>query len=183
MINERMGLRVKRAWLETMLKLRVSKKALKYATGGLGDADLIPTGRLEIQVRHRDGRVEEHGLVSTKMVDTSGVNYIAALLASGAANTMYYHASGTGTVAPAITDTALGTEVGTRATGTHTASGNVYTSVGVVNYTGTYAITEMGIFSASTAGTLLDRFTFAALNVISGDTITFTFTLTLPAGG
>lgn len=179
-MNYRMEL--KRIWMEALLRLRVTTKAAKYATGVLR-GDLIPTGRLSVRINHKDGTVTDYGLVSTKMVDTSGVNYIAAMMAAGSTNTMYFHASGTGTTAPAITDTALVTEVGTRATGTHTSSTNIYTSVGTVSYTATYAITEMGIFSASTAGTLLDRFTFSTLNVVSGDTITFTFNLTLPAGG
>lgn len=168
--------------MEALLRLRVTAKAAKYATGVL-QGDLIPTGRLSVKVNHKDGTITDHGLVSTKMVDTSGVVYLAAMMAAASANTMYFHASGTGTIAAAITDTTLGAEVGTRAIGTHTSSSNVYTSVGTVSYTATYAITEMGIFSASTAGTLLDRFTFAALNVVNGDTITFTFNLTLPAGG
>lgn len=168
--------------MEKYLALRGLKRAVGKVSGMLQD-DLFPTGRLQATVIRADGQKEELGLISTQMVDTTGVTYLAALLAGGTANTMYYHGTGTGTTAAAITDTALGTEVGTRATGTHTSSTNVYTSVGLVSYTGTYAITEQGIFSASTAGTLLDRSVFAAINVVSGDSIQFTYTLTLPAGG
>ncbi|MDE2105600.1 MAG: hypothetical protein KGL39_50705 [Patescibacteria group bacterium] len=175
-------LEMKRIWREALLRLRVGKKAAAY-TLGLIEGDLVATGRLSAKVFRGDGTVEDLGLISTQLVDTSGVNYLASLLASGSANTMYYHATGTGTTAAAITDTALVTEVGTRATGTHTSSTNVYTTIGTCTPGGTYAITEWGCFSASTAGTLLDRAVFAAINVTSADSIQFTFNLTLPAGG
>lgn len=175
-------LEMKRIWRELLLHLRQTRKATAFALGLL-KGDLVATGRLNAVIIHGDGSKTDLGLISTQLVDTSGVNYIAALLASGSANTMYYHATGTGITAAAITDTALVTEVGTRATGTHTSATNVYTTVGTCTPGGTYAITEWGCFSASTAGTLLDRAVFAAINVTSADSIQFTFTLTLPAGG
>jgi hypothetical protein len=55
--------------------------------------------------------------------------------------------------------------------------------VATFNFTSTLAITEWGLFSASTSGTLWDRRTFSAINVANGDSIQFTYTLTVPAGG
>ena len=70
---------------------------------------------------------------------------------------MNFHDSGTGTVAATSTDSGLGTQAGpaTRATGTQSNPvTNQYRSVGTIAYTGTLAITEWGLFSASTAGTM-----------------------------
>jgi hypothetical protein len=96
-----------------------------------------------------------------------------------------YHDSGVGITDPAITDVDIETTDGeSRATGTQTESAvNVYVSVGTISYTTTKAITEHGLFNAATSVTLMDRSEFAAINVVSGDSIQFTYSLTLTAGG
>ena len=96
---------------------------------------------------------------------------------------------GVGTNAAAAGDTALQTEKkadGTTSTihaiAAATASritGSVTNDtaqwVGTINETAVMAITESGVFNATTAGTLLCRQTFTAVNVISGDSLQFTW--------
>jgi hypothetical protein len=99
---------------------------------------------------------------------------------------------GTGTTAFNAADTTLETEKkadGTAASGVHAiASGSVTASsvtttvtndtaqfVGTVAMTATLAVTESGLFNADTNGTLLARQTFSAVNVVSGDSIQFTW--------
>ena len=96
-----------------------------------------------------------------------------------------WHDSGTGVVAEAVGDTAMGAAAGpARISGTQSQpTSDVYRTVGTVTYTATQAITEHGIFSAATVGTLLDRTVFAAINVVNGDKIEFTFNLTFASGG
>jgi len=43
-------------------------------------------------------------------------------------------------------------------------------------------VTEHGLFNASSAGTLMDRTVFSAINVVNGDSIQFTYELTATAG-
>ena len=88
-------------------------------------------------------------------------------------STFKYHGSGTGVAAEAATDTILGTEVETRDTGTQAegATANIYKSVATHTYGSSLAITEHGLFNAATAGTLMDRSTFAAVNVTNGEKI------------
>lgn len=130
-----------------------------------------------------------HGMfvaVAFGLVTTAGVNYMAAEFAGGASliSAFKWHDCGTGTVAAAIGDTGLGTPAGTaRVSGTGSSTTNVFQSVATISFTSSLAITEWGLFSASTAGTLLDRRVFAAINVVSGDSIQFTYQLTVPAGG
>ena len=137
-------------------------------------------------------RFDERGLVTL-----GGINATAAdFTASGGLAVFKYHDSGTGTTTPAQTDTALQTQAGptTRATGTNTqtqsASGTgsttpaIITSVGTIAYVSTLAITEWGLFNqAAQGGTMFDHRTFAAINVVSGDSIQFTYSLSLPGGG
>lgn len=95
-----------------------------------------------------------------------------------------YIAVGTGTTTATATDTQLETEETqnglTRATGTGT---QVTTSVAndtsqllkSFSVTGSVAVTEAGVFNASSAGTLLCRQTFSAINVANGDTLQITW--------
>lgn len=123
------------------------------------------------------------------IVTTAGVNYMASDFASGGATPTIsgfkFHASGTGSTAAAVTDTTLGTDSGVaRVTGTPTnPSANQYRSVATMAYVSSLAITEWGLFSAVTSGTLWDRRVFSAINVVSGDSIQFTYTLTVNNGG
>jgi hypothetical protein len=125
------------------------------------------------------------------LVTTAGANFLAADMIAGLATPrisgMNYHDSGTGSVAAAIGDTVLGTQAGpaTRATGTQSNPiAGQYQSVGTINYTGSLAITEWGLFNqAAQGGTLWDRRVFAAINVANGDSIQFTYQLTVTAGG
>ena len=93
--------------------------------------------------------------------------------------------SGTGVVAEAVGDTALGTEVETRETGTQSEPAAAqYRTVATHTYAATFAITEHGVFSQlAVGGTLWDRSVFAAINVVNTDSIQFTYTLTSNSGG
>lgn len=169
------------AWEEFKLKCRVLWAAAKAPWAG----DITPVGRLHAVVLRADGSVEDRGLVSTKVVTDAGVAYLVdAMQGTVEPENLRWHASGTGVTAEAASQTALVTETGSRVSGTlaEGASANIFRTVATVSYTSTLAITEHGIFSASTVGTLLDRSVFSAINVINGDSIQFTYELTFPAG-
>lgn len=99
---------------------------------------------------------------------------------------------GTGATAFNVADTTLQTEVkadGTGASGAHciptasvtassvttTVTNDTAQFVGTVAETATIAVTEAGLFNADTNGTLLSRQVFTAVNVVTGDSIQFTF--------
>lgn len=94
---------------------------------------------------------------------------------------------GTGTTAAAVGDTALQTEaaptsgggrvVGTESRVTTTVTNDTYQVVGTVTATSSLAITEAGIFDATSGGNMLIHSVFSAVNVSSGDSIQFTFGL------
>jgi hypothetical protein len=132
------------------------------------------------------GRPVNLGLLSTRVVTNAGVAYLAAnFIGTNAPNAFNFHDCGTGTNAESVSDTALQTPYGgARATGTQSnPSAPVYRTVGTISFTSTLAITEHGVFSASSSGTLWDRSVFSAINVVSGDSIQFTYNLTINAGG
>jgi hypothetical protein len=123
------------------------------------------------------------------LVTTTGVDYMASDFASGGSSPTIsgfkYQDSGTGVGAEGTGNTALGTPTAlARVAGTPSnPSPNQYQSVATLPYNNTFAITEWGLFSASVSGTLWDRRVFSAINVNNGDSIQFTYTLTVNAGG
>lgn len=152
-------------------------------------------GELRAIVLHADGTATDYGLLGRKLVTSAGVNYIAADFAGGGSDVQdfKFHGFGTGTGSESTANTTLGTELtteyvtnSTRPTGSQSASTNTYTTVGTLapDSGGTLAITEHGLFSASSSGTLLDRTVFSAVNLVaSADSLQATYVLTLPSGG
>ena len=98
----------------------------------------------------------------------------------GAPPTNWFVAQGTGTTGAVKGDSALETESPeTRVATTDTqptASQNQH--VATITATGTRAITEAGLLTLSSGGTLAVRSDFSAINVVSGDKIEFTFQIT-----
>lgn len=139
-----------------------------------------------VHISGATGRTTDYGVVSERVVTNAGVAAIAnAFINTFEPEIFNYHASGTGTTAEAVGDTALVTETGTRVAGTQSSpAGGQYRTVATVAYASTLAITEHGVFSQlATGGTLLDRSVFTAINVVNGDSIQFTYTITFSAGG
>jgi hypothetical protein len=92
-------------------------------------------------------------------------------------------AIGTGATTAARTaaaaDTALSTEVETRATGTEsivtvTTASDAYQTVGTITATAARAVDEAGTFDASTVGNIDVSATFAVVNLASGDSLQLT---------
>ena len=127
------------------------------------------------------------GVLGYRSVTTAFVNFVVDQLQTETSvfGDYKFHDSGVGVTAEAIGDTAMETTDGeARATGSQTESAaNAYRSVGTISYTTTKAITEHGLFNDVAAGTLMDRTVFSAVNVVNGDSIQFTYTLTISAGG
>ena len=131
------------------------------------------TGALTIAVNNEVVQ-ETHNLVVT-----AGKEWVADRMNN--ANTVMTHmAVGTGTTAAAAGDTALGTQL----------DRNTLTSTTVTNNTieysctwaagdGTGAITEAGIFDASTGGDMLARTVFSVVNKGAADSMTITWTITV----
>lgn len=153
-------------------------------------------GQLSLVVVRRNGEWLDYGLASMRVVTTTGVNYIVdAFQNTTEVENLKFHGFGTGTNAEAVGDTTLQTELttqynpdSTRPTGSTTegASANIYRTVGTLSPDagGTIAITEHGIFSATSAGTLLDRSVFSAVNIVaSADSLQATYDLTVSSGG
>lgn len=149
-------------------------------------------GGLSIKhTRAKDGKSVDYGLVSRAKVTDEFVAYMVDQLQAEASTwgDFKHHISGTATTAENNDHVSLLTAIGTaRVSGTQTegASAWIYRSVATITYAASAAVTEHAIFnaaytSAQDDGTLLDRSTFSAVNVVSDDTITYTYELTCTA--
>lgn len=158
----------------------------------------VPTmfGALWLKVLFASGQEVDLGLVSMRVVTTTGAGYIVdAFQNLTELENMKFHGIGTNSGAEAAGDTALGTELtteynpdNTRATGSTTeASATVYRTVGTNTLDGTpgAALREHGVLSqaATGGGVLLDRTMFAAITLSSGDGLQSTYDFTVNTGG
>lgn len=167
-----------------------------YLAKGLTRVTGIPTitSELEIIVTRVNGKKEYYGVVCRRVVTDAGVAFIVdAWDNTVELENMKYHGCGTNSTAEAAADTALGAESttalnpdSTRATGTQTQpAANQIRSTGTLTFDNSAAVVEHGLFSqaATGGGVLFDRSVFSAINVVSGDAITFQYTGTFNSGG
>jgi len=140
-------------------------------------------GQWTMELFGPDGKLKEKR-AGTNVVCTNGKEFLASFLYSAAVAastfTMKYVAIGTDATAEAAANTALGTEV-SRHTGTVSYVSNQIYKVTATFATGsgTGAITEYGLFSSSTGGTMLNRDTESVINKGANDTLTVTMNLTI----
>lgn len=116
-------------------------------------------------------------------ITNTGKNTISNRLVANTAPVPKYIGIGTGATSAARgalpTDTALSTEVETRATGTQsietqTTTGDTYTVVGTITASSTRAVDEAAIFDATSSGNTFVSATFNPVNLSSGDSIQLT---------
>lgn len=138
------------------------------------------TGELKITVTNPEGNVTQETVIPNLVV-TAGKNWIAGrMYDTGEPNQMSHMAIGTGTTAAAAGDTALGTQAGIVSLTSTTVSTNTVQYVATFGAgTGTGAITEAGIFNASSSGTMLCRTVFSVINKGAADTLGITWTITV----
>lgn len=144
-------------------------------------------GELQATLVRADGTTVNYGVLGRRSVTTAFCAFAVDQLQTETAiwGDFKFHDSGVGITGEAIGNTDMETTDGeSRAIGTQTESSSVaYRSVGTISYTTAKAITEHGLFNASTGVTLMDRTVFSAINVVNGDSIQFTYTITWTAGG
>lgn len=142
---------------------------------------LTLTGLVNYKLFDANGNLKDERNVKNVVV-TAGKTYLANWLtaSSQAGYFMQYVALGTGTNAAVAGDTALQTEIGTRIAGTLSNTTNVWQNQATFPAgNGTGAITEAGILSASSTGTLLARQVFSVINKAAGDSLQVTWQITL----
>lgn len=142
---------------------------------------LKASGRLNIQIIGADGAVKDERSVDNLVV-TTGLGFIASRMKDAVATPMSHMGLGSSSATAAAGNTSLGTELGRIALTSTTVTNNaVAYSASFGPGVGTGAVTEAGLFNASTGGTMLCRTVFAVVNKDAGDTMVITWTVTIGA--
>ena len=139
-------------------------------------------GDVAIVLKDKNGNVKESREIHNLVV-TAGLTFICSRMAGGSADVMSHMALGSSTTAASAGQTDLISILGSReALDSSTASSNTIVYVSSFEAgEGTGAVTEAGVFNASTAGTMLCRTVFAVVNKQADDTMSVTWTITLTA--
>jgi hypothetical protein len=139
------------------------------------------TGDVKIDIIGADGAVKDSREIKNLVV-TSGKTFIASRMIGASATVMGWMELGTGVTAAAVGDTTLQTAI----SGSRVALTSGTSSTNVVTYvasfpagTGTGAVTEAGVFNASSAGTMLCRTVFSVVNKGAADAMSITWTITV----
>lgn len=140
-------------------------------------------GMFTIEILRANGQRETFKSPNT-IVSAGKAGLASRINGSGAAAAFEYLAVGTNATAVSAGDTTLGAEtvgsglsrvLGTLSRVTTSVTNDTARIATTFTVTGTVAITEIGIFNASSAGTMLCRTVFSALNVQNGDSLTVNY--------
>jgi hypothetical protein len=160
----------------------------KVASGNGGLAQLAMKTNVHLTLTAPDGTVKAVRDVSN-LVTNAGFAEVASLILADnpdSATAFDYIAIGTGS-GQAATDTTLATEIttngGERRGGANATGTTVTTSVTddtaqlttTFTFTGSFAVTESGVFNDASTGTMLCYQDFSAVNVASGDQLALTW--------
>jgi len=143
--------------------------------------EVKPSGHITFKLIGPDGKVKETREIKNLIV-TAGKDYLANWLNQGTQSDyfMRYIALGTGSTGALTTDTALDVEAGDRVEAAISGSGSQFVRQATVPADGVArAITEAGLFSAVTGGTLFARQVFAVINKGVSDALQVTWRITL----
>ena len=144
------------------------------------DEEIKARGNLEIVLRDKTGKVKKKKKYKNLVV-TTGLGFIASRMKDANAGAMSHIGLGSGTTAAAAGQTDLVSILGSReaiAASVVSASAITYSAVFEAG-DATGAVTEAGIFNASSSGTMLCRTVFSVINKAATDTMSVTWSITL----
>ncbi|HEX9678486.1 hypothetical protein [Nitrososphaera sp.] len=155
--------------------------------GGEGIDSTIPVeGYVTVSVSRQGTEIyyyEGHNLITD-----AGKDFISAQIGSTStgSNGANYIALSSDDTAPVATDTTLTGEITgsgldrAQGTYTHSAGTNTFTVEAVFTASATVSdVQKTGLFTASSGGTMMAENTFSSVNLISGDQLTLTWTITI----
>jgi hypothetical protein len=140
------------------------------------------SGNVKIELIDQKGHIKETREIKNLVVST-GLTFICSRMADTSSNVMSHMALGSGTTAAAANQTDLVSILGSReALDSTSASSNTITYVASFEAgDATGAVTEAGLFNASSGGTMLCRTVFSVVNKGAQDILNITWVITLQA--
>lgn len=142
-------------------------------------------GTYKITIATKEGLVRDESVVKN-IVTNAGKAQLALLAGDASATPFTYLALGTSSTAVGasqtalqaeLTDTGLARAAGTVSRVTTTVTNDTFRLTYTWTASGTKAIEEVGVFNASSSGTMLSRALTSTKTVNNGETITAVYTL------
>ena len=140
------------------------------------------SGDVKIELIDQNGHIKETREIKNLVVST-GLTFICSRMADTSSNVMSHMALGSGTTAAAANQTDLVSILGSRE-----ALDSTSTSSNTITYVASFeagdatgAVTEAGLFNASSGGTMLCRTVFSVVNKGAQDILNITWVITLQA--
>lgn len=143
------------------------------------------TGKYDIKIFRKDGSLKDCFTVKNLIVN-AGKAQLALLAGDATATPFTYLELGTSSTAvgasqtalqAAITDSGLARAAATVSRTTTSVTNDTLSLVYTWTASGTKAIEEIGVFNASSAGTMLSRALTSTKTILSGETIQATYTV------
>jgi hypothetical protein len=137
---------------------------------------------VHVVARHADGKIFLDVWGHNLRVN-SGINWQYNQMAGTTAAACTYIALSNASITPNATDTSLASEITSNglaralATPAHTSNATSYTLSNTFTATGTQAAQAAAILNASSSGTMCFENTFTQASLVSGDTLTVTWTI------
>lgn len=181
---------VKPIFTENKLGKFLLKTVRKYIKNPINDAGQVKTGILNhlaaygLQIPGITGSFGNFRLYRNLITSAGKAGVASRINGSGSEAAFTYIEVGVGTTAAnvadttletAITDSGLARAAATASRVTTTVTNDTAQLVYSFSVSGTKAVTESGVFNASSSGVLLCRQVFSAINVVSGDSLQITW--------
>lgn len=170
--------------LKTFLTLIVAISLLVFfqcgKQNGMKDSTRLK-GELIVKVKKANQSEWKTVVHKKNLVVNTGIAQVAGLINGTATGEFSYIAIGSGTTAPSATDTALQNELArgdaTESRVTTDTTNDTAQWVYTFTATSSWAVSEAGVFNASSGGTMLNRVTFSTINLAQNDQLQVTFKL------
>lgn len=134
------------------------------------------------------GSFEDESNMSNLVTNVGFASFAKRFGGLGSVAAFTYIAIGTGTTAANVADTTLQTEIttngGQRVSVTPTSTTTTVTDDTIVlantfTFTGSFALAEVGILNAASAGNLASRYVYSVINVTSGMQVAYTYSFAI----
>lgn len=141
--------------------------------------------KVDLRLPFITGRWTENVIVYNT-VTTAGLSESAKLLGGVSADPISHMAIGIGTGGTTALNSEITTGGGERdavtpTSETTTSAGDTVQAVNTFTFSGSFAVTEEGLFNATPAGDMIAYRTFSAINVASGDSLQITHKIVFSA--
>ena len=183
---------IKKLFVENKLGTKILEFIRSFVSNPIDSDGQVKSGLMNylaaygLRIPFITGMWSDSRLISNLVVSVGAAGVASRINGAGSEAAFIYIAVGIGTTAAAAGDTTLESEIvdsglaraaATASRVTTDVTNDTAQLLYTFSVTGTKAVTESGVLNAASAGTLLARQVFSAVNVVNGDSLQITWKL------